>query len=474
MSEIVRTPTRVAGGITPAEQLLLAEHTKRWIDNAMSTEPVNHDRLTAAIKSLYAAANQKEPRVVIVPSPIVMAFAGGFSAAVWWARQQGGIATDDATDDAACAATRGATYTATYDATDDASDDATLAATDDATDAAAYAATRDATYAATEDATLAAMDDATDAATDAATLAATYTATYTATDAATDAATRAATRDATDDATYAAAYADGNKFAAIAARLGAEFGISPRLMLQCARRWYSLYQGGNMWSAWDCYLTAFRDVLGLNLKHHEKYRAWEACAVEGGFRFMHKEFCIVSDRPERLLVDDQNRPHCADGPSHRWRDGWSLYHWHGMRIPAEREYIIHSPEQITVAKIEAETNAEIRRVMMERYGYERYMRDCNAVVVDQLPVDHPIKGLRDARLLVKNVRDDEPIVYVDLLNSTPEPDGSVKRYMLRVDPNAYYGAASRSAHAAAASTWRNRDGTLTYERFEDYRPQAES
>ena len=81
MSEIVRTPTRVAGGITPAEQLLLAEHTKRWIDNAMSTEPVNHDRLTAAIKSLYAAANQKEPRVVIVPSPIVMAFAGGFSAA---------------------------------------------------------------------------------------------------------------------------------------------------------------------------------------------------------------------------------------------------------------------------------------------------------------------------------------------------------------------------------------------------------
>ena len=381
MTKIVRTPSRVAGGITAKEKALLDAHTQRWIGNAMSTAPVDPTRLTAAIKSLYAAVGQKEPRVVIAPSPIVTAFAGGFAAAIWWARKNGKSA-------------------ATYDATDDA--------------------------------------------------------------------TRAATDAATDDAHQ------GNPFAAVALRLGAEFNVEPRLMLQCAKRWWMMYQGGNMWSAWTCYLSAFRDVLGLQLPEHEKYRAWEACAVEGGFRIVHDEFCIVSDRPEILRVDAQNRPHCDDGPSHRWRDGWSLYHWHGMRMPANREYVIHSPDLITVSAIEAETNSEIRRVMMERYGYERYMRDCNAVVVDRLPSDHAMTGLRDARLLVKHVPDDEPIVYVDLLNSTPEPDGTTKRYMLRVNPNAYGGDVQRSAHAAVASTWRNADGSLTYKRYQDYAPQAES
>ena len=424
MTKIVRTPSRVAGGITAKEKALLDAHTQRWIGNAMSTAPVDPTRLTAAIKSLYAAVGQKEPRVVIAPSPIVTAFAGGFAAAIWWARKNGkSAATDDATRDATRAATRAAMR---------------------ATDAATYDATRAATDAATDDATRAA------------------------TDAAMRAAMRAATDAATDDAHQ------GNPFAAVALRLGAEFNVEPRLMLQCAKRWWMMYQGGNMWSAWTCYLSAFRDVLGLQLPEHEKYRAWEACAVEGGFRIVHDEFCIVSDRPEILRVDAQNRPHCDDGPSHRWRDGWSLYHWHGMRMPANREYVIHSPDLITVSAIEAETNSEIRRVMMERYGYERYMRDCNAVVVDRLPSDHAMTGLRDARLLVKHVPDDEPIVYVDLLNSTPEPDGTTKRYMLRVNPNAYGGDVQRSAHAAVASTWRNADGSLTYKRYQDYAPQAES
>ena len=89
-----------------------------------------------------------------------------------------------------------------------------------------------------------------------------------------------------------------------------------------------------MWAPHDCYLTAFRDILGLDLPGHAKYRFWEQAAIHGGFRVMHEDFCIVSDFPERILVDEQNRPHCENGPSHRWRDGWSLYHWHGVKVPA--------------------------------------------------------------------------------------------------------------------------------------------
>jgi hypothetical protein len=388
---IVRTPTRALGGITAAEKAQLDAHAAKWIANAMRTDPVDPGRLTEAIRALYRAADLKEPRVVIASSPRVMAFAGGFAAAIWWLR----------------AATHAATYAATR------------AATHAATDAATYAATR----------------------------------------AATDAATDAATRAATDAEDWAVELAD---------TLAREFGGNSLLYLQCAQRWWTLYQGGNMWSAWDCYLSAFRDVLGLRLPEHDLYRAWEACAIEGGFRVVHEEFCIVSDRPEVLSVDARNRPHGEAGPSHRWRDGWSLWYWHGVQVP---QHVVESPESITLTEIRAERNAEVRRVMIERFGHERYCREAALQVVDQCSADHRFVGLRTARLLR-----DADVTLLDLLNSTPEPDGTVKRYVIPVDPDAYSGRAGREVLAAAASTWRKRSDTsqLVYARPEDYAPMVES
>jgi len=134
-----------------------------------------------------------------------------------------------------------------------------------------------------------------------------------------------------------------------------------------------------MWSAWDCYATAFRDVLGLQLPEHVKYAAWEACALEGGFRVMHEEFCVVSDRPELLKVDDQNRPHAEAGPSHRWRDGWSLYHWHGVAIPGE--WVTGAPP--SAAEALNWPNVEQRRAACEIVGWARILDQLNAKVINR-------------------------------------------------------------------------------------------
>ena len=91
-----------------------------------------------------------------------------------------------------------------------------------------------------------------------------------------------------------------------------------------------------------------------------------------------------------------------------------------------------------------------------------------------MPADHAIVGLRTARLLRKEVPGDEAIIMVDLLNSTPEPDGTTKRYLLRTDPSAYDGLASRDCLAAVASTWRNADDSLAFKKPSDYQPQFES
>jgi hypothetical protein len=69
--------------------------------------------------------------------------------------------------------------------------------------------------------------------------------------------------------------------------------------------------------------------------------------------------------------------HREDGPAVAW-DGWGLYAIHGVVVP---ERVVMAPETLTVAEIDAETNAEVRRVMRERFGEGRYLREAGADLV---------------------------------------------------------------------------------------------
>jgi hypothetical protein len=129
-----------------------------------------------------------------------------------------------------------------------------------------------------------------------------------------------------------------------------------------------------MWSGFLSYATAFRDTGWLDLPEHALLAHMED-AAEGGFRVMHEEFCLVCDNPEILLKDAQNQPHCEDGPSHRWRDGWSLWHIHGVCVT---EQIVLRPETLTLDQIDKEENAEVRRVMVDRYGTQKYLSESGA------------------------------------------------------------------------------------------------
>lgn len=120
-----------------------------------------------------------------------------------------------------------------------------------------------------------------------------------------------------------------------------------------------------MWAAWAGFLQAARDVLGLQLPQHAKYQAWEDCALHGGFRVLHEEFCIVSDFPAEIHKDEQNRPHNEFGPSHRWRDGWELYFWHGVKVP--KEWI--TEKRITAGEALNWANVEQRRAACEILGW---------------------------------------------------------------------------------------------------------
>jgi hypothetical protein len=183
--------------------------------------------------------------------------------------------------------------------------------------------------------------------------------------------------------------------------------------------WWGYYDGGRRVGA--IYPPAANEALDAH------------CTVvrSVGWWYPFNDFCIITDRPEIISRDDQNRLHSEVGPAVSYRDGYALYSSHGVRVP---DWVINAPAQITVEKIDAEANSEVRRVMVERYrlgdetsGAGAYIRDAGGVRLDY---DESC-----GTLWRREVPDDEPIVMIEVINSTQEPDGSWKRYWLRVPPN---------------------------------------
>ncbi|HEY9759143.1 MAG TPA: hypothetical protein V6C97_28510 [Oculatellaceae cyanobacterium] len=131
---------------------------------------------------------------------------------------------------------------------------------------------------------------------------------------------------------------------------------------------------------------------------------------------------LISEHPLVLETDENGRLHSASGPALAFGDGYRLYSWHGTTVG---RLIIEQPEGIKVEHIIKEWNAEIRRVMIDRYGSSRFIIDCGATEVhrDECGV-----------LYRKEFTNDEALVMVKVINSTPEPDGSFKEYFLRVPP----------------------------------------
>ena len=132
----------------------------------------------------------------------------------------------------------------------------------------------------------------------------------------------------------------------------------------------------------------------------------------------------------------------------RYPDGFAIYAWHGIRID---ERLVTG--DLTGADWLAERNAEVRRVIAERLGYQRLLDEVQAE-----------RRHTDEFGTLWRIPDptgrDEDVWLVDVVNATAEPDGTFKRYVLRVP------ADMPTAHAAVGWTFN-----LTPE---DYQPTAQT
>jgi hypothetical protein len=100
----------------------------------------------------------------------------------------------------------------------------------------------------------------------------------------------------------------------------------------------------------------------------------------------------------------------------------SQLRWRG--IPVDQR-IVFQPESITVDEILNETNIELRRVKLERMGYERFIAVAEAEILDQ---DQDPGGER--RLLRIEMPDEEPLVCISV-----RCPSTGRQYVIRVPPD---------------------------------------
>ena len=162
-----------------------------------------------------------------------------------------------------------------------------------------------------------------------------------------------------------------------------------------------------------------RKVLHMN---SEKLQPFFDLSQTGWF-WAFKDVVVMTERPTILKLDTVNRLHNETDMAIKYSDNFGIFMWHGIQVPSD---IILHPESISISQIDKEKNIEIRRIMLERFGIKRFMQESGAKKIGE-----DCFGV----LLKRKIPGDEPIVVVQVDNSTPEPDGTIKKYMLRVPPN---------------------------------------
>jgi hypothetical protein len=129
--------------------------------------------------------------------------------------------------------------------------------------------------------------------------------------------------------------------------------------------WLSLY---------DFFLQEF------SLESCEKLLGMMEVAKECGWCNMFSNIVVIQDRPKAIHFDDRRLLHKENGPSIEYLDGFSVYSWHGTRIPGK-----WIEEGISAAEALKVQNMEQRRSACEIVGWDSILQQLKAKTLDKHP-----------------------------------------------------------------------------------------
>jgi len=197
-----------------------------------------------------------------------------------------------------------------------------------------------------------------------------------------------------------------------------------------------------------------------------KNKGYEAWASR--LQFFNGEFGFG---PLKLIKNEDGRLHCDNGPAYIsltrviWykngqlhgmdadKFGSILYYYEGVRIPP---HFFTKPKSVTLKEVLQNPNAEVRYVGIKIIGLDNIMALPTTLVIHK-----DVDQFGRERILFEIPKVfDEPTLYVKVVNSTAEPDGTYKNYFLCVPPT--------MKTCLEAVAWTN------YMKADEYCPSQES
>jgi hypothetical protein len=172
----------------------------------------------------------------------------------------------------------------------------------------------------------------------------------------------------------------------------------------------------------------------------ERIRLWSEIGRSCYWWAPYETTCFISDRPAEINLDARERLHNLRGPAMAFSDGWSLYAIHGCFVS---ERLVMQPNEVGLEDLPLDENLEVLHATIEMLGHERFLAAAKA---------HLVQEDDFGRLHRIQFHDYEPLLIVEVVNATPEPDGSVRRHLLRVPPE------TESAHEGVAWSFGRRVG----------------
>lgn len=213
--------------------------------------------------------------------------------------------------------------------------------------------------------------------------------------------------------------------------------------------------GEIVWGAWSLYDLAeyafwAREIVRSYPQDQNvrTFICWLTIAAGAPAYLFFEKAVFVSESPVGLSLDGEGRLHNESGPALAFGDGLAVYALNGITVPP---VAVLDASQIDPRSILTETDAERRRILIERYGLARLLASSHARVVD---------NSRFGTLLHVPLEGGEPMSYLNVFDASAACDGRRREYFIRVPPW------MSSAHQAAAWTFKMVP--------QDYNPHRES
>ncbi|BAZ51806.1 hypothetical protein NIES4103_44640 [Nostoc sp. NIES-4103] len=133
------------------------------------------------------------------------------------------------------------------------------------------------------------------------------------------------------------------------------------------------------WAILGCMLDFCISVLAIN-HDKKKWQVFQDLIQYCGLISKYEKVCIVCERPCKVSFDQENILHAEGEAAVQFADGYSVYAYHGVRLP--EKYGKLPPTQWSAKWLLEEDNAELRRMLIQGIGYTRILEHLQAVELD--------------------------------------------------------------------------------------------